>query len=62
MTTTKQPGDSGPHLPERAEEAHNLAVEGMEEMRQGNKDEAKFLIDEARALDKAAADEVVKQK
>ena len=62
MNTTKQPAESGPHLPDRAEEAHNLAVEGMEELRHGNKDEAKFLIDEARAMDKAAADEVVKEK
>ena len=57
-----KPTDATPHLPDRAEEARNLAVEGMEEMRQGNKDEGKFLIDEARAMDPAAADEVVKQK
>ncbi len=51
-----------PHLPDRKEEARNLASEGMEEMAHGNKDEGKFLIDEARNLDKAAADEVVKAK
>ena len=62
MSTAKQPAESGPHLPDRAEEAHNLAVEGLEEMQHGNKEEGKFLIDEARAMDKAAADEVVKQK
>ena len=48
------------HLPDRAEEARNLASEGLEEMRHGNKEEGKFLIDEARVLDKAAADAVVK--
>jgi hypothetical protein len=51
-----------PHLPDRAEEARNLATEGVEEIAHGNKEEGKFLIDEARHLDKAAADEVVKRK
>ncbi len=50
------------HLPDRAEEARNLASEGLEELQHGNKEEGKFLIDEARALDKSAADEVVKKK
>ena len=50
------------HLPERAEEARNLASEGLEEMQKGNKEEGKFLIDEARNLDKEAADAVTKQK
>ena len=48
------------HLPDRAEEARNLATRALEELQHGNKDEGKFLIDEARALDKAAADAVVK--
>ncbi len=50
------------HLPERAEEARNLASEGLEELQHGNKEEGKFLIDEAKALDKEAAEEVVKNK
>ncbi len=50
------------HLPDRAEEARNLASEGLEEMQHGNKEEGKFLIGEARTLDKEAADAVVKAK
>ena len=50
------------HLPDRAEEARNLASEGLEEIQHGNKDEGKFLIDEAKALDKAAAESVVNEK
>ena len=50
------------HLPDRAEEARNLASEGLEELQHGNKEEGKFLIDEAKALDKTAAEEVVKSK
>ncbi len=51
-----------PHLPDRAEEAHNLATEGLDELKHGNKEEAKFLIEEARHLDKAATDAVVGKK
>ena len=53
---------SEPTLPERSEEAQNLAREGLEEIQHGDKEEGKFLIDEARALDKKAADEVLKQE
>ena len=35
--------------PERREEARHLAEEAIEEMAQGNKDEARFVLDEARA-------------
>ena len=51
-----------PHLPGRAEEAHNLAVEALEEIKHGNKEEGKFLLDEAKQLDPKAAEEVVKSK
>ncbi len=54
--------DAEPKLPETAEEARNLATEGLEEIKSGNKEEGKFLIDEARNLDPAATDEVVKHK
>ena len=51
---------SEPALSDTADEARALAREGLEEMHGGNKEEGKFLIDEARSLDKTAADEVVK--
>jgi hypothetical protein len=51
------PGDAGTR-----EEARRLAEEAMEEMKQGNKEEAKFVLDEARDLDKAAVDEVLKKQ
>ena len=51
---------SEPALSETADEARALAREGLDEMHSGNKEEGKFLIDEARSLDKKAADEVVK--
>ena len=66
MSQSKPPAEEAtpaePHLPGRAEEAHNLAVEGLDEIKHGNKEEGKFLIDEARHLDPKAADEVVKAK
>ena len=43
----------------RSEEARNLAREAVEEMRHGDRDEAKFLADEAKALDAKAADDVL---
>lgn len=52
---------SEPRLPERSEEAQNLAREGLEEIKHGDKEEGEFLIDEAKALDKSAAEEVLKQ-
>ena len=39
---------SEPHLPDRAEEARNLAKEGQEELKHGNAEEGNFLIEEAR--------------
>jgi len=50
-------GDAGTR-----EEARHLAEEAIEEMKQGNKEEAKFVLDEARDLDKAAVDEVLKEQ
>ena len=44
------------------EEARHLAEEALEEMGHGNKEEAKFVLDEARALDKTAVDEVLKEQ
>jgi len=48
--------------PERREEARHLAEEAAEAMSQGNKDEAKFVADEARTLDKGTVDKVFKDK
>ena len=56
------PDDKEPRLPERSEEAENLAREGLEEIKHGDKEEGEFLIGEARQLDKAAADKVIKKK
>ena len=47
-------------LPERAEEARNLAKEGLEERRHGNKEEGDFLINEAKQLDQAATEDALK--
>jgi hypothetical protein len=52
---------ASPHLPERAEEARNLATEGLEESRHGNKEEGDYLINEAKKLDQLAAQEVLKK-
>ena len=54
--------DKEPRLPERSEEAENLAREGLEEIKHGDKEEGEFLIGEARQLDKAAADAVMKEE
>ncbi len=65
MSQSKPPAEQAqaePHLPDRAEEAHNLAVEGLDEIKHGNKEEGKFLIDEAKNLDPKAAEEVIKSK
>lgn len=48
-------------LPERSEEARNLAQEGLEERRHGNTEEADFLINEAKNLDQQAAQAVLKE-
>ena len=55
-----QPEQGEPHLPDRAEEAHNLAVEALDEIKHGNKEEGKFLLDEAKQLDPKAAEEVIR--
>jgi ribosomal protein S20 len=44
------------------EEARNLAKEALEEVAHGNKEEGSFLAQEAKALDPAAAKEVLKDR
>jgi hypothetical protein len=52
----------GPGIdPDKREEAVNLAREAAEELQHGHREEGKFLAEEARALDTAAADAVLKQ-
>ena len=50
-----------PRLPERSEEAENLAREGLEEIKHGDKEEGEFLIGQARQLDKTSAEAVIKE-
>src|SRR5437763_14800162 len=45
--------------PEKREEAVNLAKEALEELQHGNKEEAKFLTEEARELDPEAVEAVL---
>jgi hypothetical protein len=47
--------------PEKRHEAENLAREAVEELDHGNKEEGKFLAEEARELDRTAADAVLKE-
>ncbi len=49
-------------LPERSEEAENLAREGLDEIKHGDKEEGEFLLNEARQLDKSAANKVISEK
>ncbi|MBV8095638.1 MAG: hypothetical protein JOY71_24615 [Acetobacteraceae bacterium] len=44
---------------DRHEEAKHLAEEAVEEMSQGNKEEGKFVLEEARKLDPSAVEEVL---
>ena len=44
---------------DRHEEAKHLAEEAVEEMGHGNKEEGKFVLEEARKLDPSAVDEVL---
>ncbi len=53
--------DGEPALPERSEEAQNLAREGLDEIKHGDKEEGEFILQEARQLDRAAADAVIKE-
>lgn len=48
--------------PEKRHKAENLAKEAVEELEHGNKDEGKFLAEEARELDPAAADAVLQHR
>ena len=43
----------------KQEEARSLAQEAVEEMRHGDKEEGKFLAEEAKQLDPGAASEVL---
>lgn len=49
------------HDVSRADEAKNLAADAMEAVQHGDKEEGKFLADAARALDPAAASEVLRK-
>jgi hypothetical protein len=42
------------------EEARHLAKEAMDELKRGNKEEAEFVLNEARGLDNAVVDQVVR--
>jgi len=55
MPATKEQPDQ-----EKKEEAANLAKEAAEEIRHGNKEEGKFLAEEAKTLDPEAAKSVLK--
>jgi hypothetical protein len=55
MAAPKQQPDQ-----EKKEEAANLAKEAADEIRHGNKEEGKFLAEEAKALDPEAAKSVLK--
>jgi hypothetical protein len=48
--------------PEKRHEAENLAKEAMEEIQHGNKDEGRFLAEEARELDPSAAENVLRAR
>jgi hypothetical protein len=54
--TSKQPADHP-----NAEEARRLAQEAAQEMKQGNKEEAEFVLNEAKSLDKEAVEQVLKR-
>jgi len=66
MARQDQAAKANPEKPDSEnstrEEAKHLAEEAVQEMRRGNKEEADFVLDAARELDKQAADEVVKSK
>jgi hypothetical protein len=47
---------------DKKEEAKNLAQEAREELQHGNREEGKFLAEEAKALDPSAAAEVLKDQ
>ena len=60
MSGTDKPATAG--AIDEAEEARNLAQEALEAAEQGDREESKFLAEEARALDRKAADEVLADK
>lgn len=49
-------------VPDKREEAANLAKEAIEERQHGNTEEARFLAEEARELDASAAEAVLHEK
>ena len=46
---------------DKAEEARKLAEEALDEMKHGDREEGKFLAEEAEQLDPSAADQVLKK-
>ncbi|HEX4260525.1 MAG TPA: hypothetical protein VHY76_05445 [Acetobacteraceae bacterium] len=54
-----KPASDQDKTPERHEEAEKLAREALQERQAGHKDEAKFVLDEARKLDPEAVQEVL---
>jgi hypothetical protein len=64
MAEKKAPASDVPHkkgdVPDKKEEAKNLAREAVEELEHGDRDEGRFLAEEAKALDPAGAAEVMK--
>jgi hypothetical protein len=57
---TKSQGQDTQADAEKKQEATNLAREAVDEIRHGNKEEGKFLAEEAKALDPRAAEHVLK--
>jgi len=62
MAKDQTPKKNGAPDPETREEARHLAEEAMEEMERGNEEEAKFVLNEARALDKDAVEDVLEEQ
>lgn len=58
--TAKKPASEGQI--DKTEEARNLAHEAVEEMAHGDREEGKFLAEEAKALDPSGAAEVLKNE
>lgn len=55
----KQQSDADP---ERLEEVRHLVEEAMDEMSRGNNEEAKFVLDGARELDKHSVEQVLEDR
>ena len=59
---SKQPADAATADNSTKEEAQHLAEEAVQELKQGNKEEADFVLNEARSLDKDAVEQVLKRE